>query len=73
MKYEKEFDEIMDCMIEDWMSEEDVKVFKDEVLRYVVEDTFDEDIQAGIENGYPVTFQIDLFKKELKKIFKNGN
>lgn len=68
MKYKKELDELLLSMFEDWMTENDKLVFIDEVLKNMSEQDFDDTINEGIAAGYPIVFQLEMLKKDIKKI-----
>lgn len=68
MKYKKELDELLSSMLEDWMTENDKLVFIEEVFKNISEQDFDDTIEAGLEEGYPIAFQLEVFKKDIKKI-----
>jgi hypothetical protein len=67
IKYKKEIDEMLDSLKENWMSDEDFKEFKDQILILYPYQKLEKDIEIGIKNGYSVEKQLTLLKIFMSK------
>jgi DNA helicase IV len=69
LEYQKEIDQIWDCLYEDWMSEEDKIEFKKEVYTQgrVNDEVLNNNIKEGVSKGYSVEYQMNLVKILLKR------
>lgn len=69
MKYQKEFEEVFSLMRLDWMDDEDYEMLVNECLTFAgkTKQDFDDDLDKGVENGYPVSEQVQLLKQFFDK------
>lgn len=69
MKHEATINKVFDLMYESWMSEEDKAFIREEMLKRLgcTVEKLDEEIEAGVQNGYKPEFQLELMRRLFKK------
>jgi adenylate kinase family enzyme len=70
VKYQAQIDEMLSCLYEDWMDEDDKKEFIEEIfnrldLNY---EKLNSQIEEVIKNGYSVEQQLEAVKVLLKRM-----
>lgn len=65
MKYEKEVNEVLDLIYGEYINDEDMKPYVN-----VLKVKLSNDIQVGIDNGYSLEIQMDLFRQLVKDLKK---
>lgn len=69
MKHEDAINKIFDCLYEPRMTDEDKSFIKEEMFKRlgVTIEQLDEELETGVQNGYPVEFQLELIRRILKR------
>lgn len=75
LKHQEAVDAMLAMFHEPWMTEVEKKEVVEMALEQVgaTKESLDADIEAGVKNGFPADFQIQLFKETLAAVFKRLN